>query len=369
MTSCALPLLQKGCSTTTLVEICKEGLQRLCGMLEVDLRGHAVKGETSLHVLFSPPLSLALQIWGTLRGEGYEDVFLATADGLPGAFPVTASELKDCQHMISSVQVDQDDVSTARAGLTKNAVELPLHNIVAVGMQRGDALGAGCILDEARFVAERRAASLAGMERILSASDSVDVRDLSLTFSYHVGSDAFSVKTYFDITDGLIRRYFPSSTRTAPQSGTKWLSRYGTATLVGVAPCVELHDACVPFWHGAGAAAAQLAPLYHSDIPLVPVGSTPLDANGPLRSSPLLLTEELRRYLNTADGSDVDTSTWLNRGLYGRFAGESLQQTLFSGQGSPTTRELEVRGVRWNDQRNTLEQIAVDRKSGRLHRL
>jgi hypothetical protein len=136
-----------------------------------------------------------------------------------------------------------------------------------------------------------------------------------------------------------------------PSQGMVCLSSYGAAALVGVGVDDALGCAA-PIWHPFGAFAAQLAPLFHA-VKTLDVGRVVIDPSGPVPSSTLLQPAQLSRYISVDEESlGFDTTSWLNEGLFGRRVGKA------------PFRELEVLGVRWEEKKNVLVQVARDAVGG-----
>jgi hypothetical protein len=329
-----------------------------------------------------------------------EAMYFGIADGLPGAVPITHQELLEHLPFISLATfrhytVEELTTSASFMDSTYRRVSYlqhPLHEAVAAALHQPNTLsssvslegfdGVGCLLRELAFVTRKRSSTLKGLAAILGAGDGLDERDLKTNFAYHYGTAEQSVKRYFDIEHETAAPFFSNEYSLKHRRGfhgTKFLSRYGAAVFVGCA----MHEdvGCVaPYWHPLGSPAAQLAPLFHAEHTPSPsrgvleVGWHKLDMNGPLSSSPLLDSELMSRYMKESGAASphapfpLDTSNWLNVGLFDRTAGSSVEQALpmtsHLDDGSPQKRRVTVAGVRYNTLHNALEQIGVDDATG-----
>jgi hypothetical protein len=316
-------------------------------------------------------------------------IYFALADGLPGAVALTHSELLEHLPYVSLAtfrhySTEELTASTSFMDAKHHRISYlkhPLHEAIAAAIDRPQTVeesilsipaGAGHVLRELAFVTRKRAATLRGLEQILTIGSGLNVGNLNMNFSYHCGTQDHAIKRYFDISNEIAAPFLaPLSFRDGRFHGAKVLSRYGTAVFVGCTVDEDL-DCVSPFWHPMGSATAQSAPLFQpSQSPRVlEVGWNKLDMNGPLSTSLLLESESLSRYMTAGNDSveqegedSLDKSSWLNVGLFDRAVGSKFHQALPALSGAPH-RTSRVAGVRFNSSRNSLEQIGVDERTG-----
>lgn len=333
-----------------------------------------------------------------IRGAA-DEVYFALADGLTGAVAITHAELMAHLPYVSMATFRHyplDELTSSASFMDAkhhriSYLKSPLHEAIAAALAEpqdlNDALlsmpqGAGHVLKELAFVTRKRSATLRGLEQILSIGSDVDPRDLKMDFAYHCGTQQQSIRKFFDIQSSTAELFLtPLSFRDGRYHGVKALSCYGTAVYVGCSLDDDL-GVVSPFWHPVGSAAAQSAPSFQPGLPwsshseatdmvhprVLEVGWSNLEMSGPLASSMLLDAEVLSRYMSPSagaiDGAEgLDTTAWLNKGLFGRAVGSLCKQPVAFGHDTRTFTTT-VAGVRFNQKHNALEQVGVNETTG-----
>lgn len=296
--------------TTQLMEVCRASLprvqellrrssSRLCPITDEGLQCEALVGAE---------ISIPLTVVGSLiasRGSTESSTLLLHSPGLPGAFQATAEELYAARCRIACPEPRHKvGASTPDVGTLCLMEAINQHFTIERGRLP--------ILDRFYSIARRRCFSLRGMEHLIASGQQLHLDALQLTFPYHCGG-AQAVKQYLDITPEVADVFGPHR-----RHGTKILTRYGTAVGVGATRGGGSTALETPswMWHPSGATAACLAPLLDGCRRL-PVGTIPLDYNGPTPTSAILQGEDPRRYMNVTMEERYDTTLWLTKGLFG----------------------------------------------------
>ena len=347
MNDLAFPILQKGLPGTSLLRILPvtlnrfaESLTRTLGSLPSEQRNFESEGLHLIYRRHSDGPLFPLTLVGCSADR--EDVVYAHTPSLPGGFPLT---LREVERALRFLQWDRNEESAlSDAGLRV------LLKAVTTGMLKGDACGAGRVMDELEWQSHMHTITQRGMHELVRIGSCIPVGQLNRSFSYHVGGPNHATREYFDVSSEACSRFGPHI-----HHGCKVLTAYGVAICIGVAVTA---DVPVPmlYWHPPGTSAARVAPFIHA-VGNVVVGGQRVDHGGPVKDSSIVLSEErLSRYLNLSSDSptDIDRTKWLNVGLFRLLPGAVVEPGFVS------------EGIGYDNERNALRLFLRNTANGEV---
>ena len=286
--------------------------------------------------------SVSYKVLGVVDADGVPSLALGV-DGSHGAFLCDPSELHPMRRLLSAGCLDD-----SAAGVhTIDAHEALVRTLGASSYSPSGGF-VTLIMDQLSLMASTMAAEVAALERVLLVSDRLkrQRQTIRTTFPYHCGSDDHAQKKFFCIDESVCGQFIPSI-----QHGDKVLTQNGIATFIGIGEC---GSDWAPYWHCSGSAHATMWLEGHLGRRIV-VGSTRLEHNGPSQNSAAGMAEDVSRYLlSMSESSPFDESRWLNEGLFGVSAGDTMGEFTVLGVGPsqhfPSSRlELYLRDAAANE--------------------
>jgi len=271
----------------------------------VALLGHraaVMEGGAASFFCPCPSISIPLSVVGECIDDENREELLLHSPSLSTTVGVTLTELE--------ASLDRFQ-RTPKVELAEEITASCVMSAVSLAVQTRSAFLKALVVS-----AKRRSMTLAGMMNLLQVGTRfAQERQIAPTFPYHCGRD-HAVQQWFDVSDEACSQFGVDL-----QHGVKILTSEGVGVCVGVAVNPSSNVPAL-YWQPLGSPAARIAPLFHS-LGRVVVGHVRLEPNGPSPHSEVCIPEPLERYLNPGP-MQWDTTTWLNKGLFGVCAGQEI---------------------------------------------